>query len=48
MLRILTTVIIALLLAVSCTDQVELSGIDKSNFDTSVRPQDDFLISFNM
>ena len=42
MLKILTTVIIALLLAVSCTDRVELSGIDKSNFDTSVRPQDDF------
>ncbi len=42
MLRILTTVIITLLLAVSCTDQVELSGVDKSNFDTSVRPQDDF------
>ena len=42
MLRIITTVFITLLLAVSCTNQVELSGIDKSNFDTSVRPQDDF------
>ena len=42
MLRILITVIITLLLAVSCTDQVALSGIDKSDFDTSVRPQDDF------
>ncbi|NHZ86093.1 MAG: peptidase M13 [Planctomycetia bacterium] len=40
MLRIVIT--ITLLLAVSCTNQVELSGIDKSNFDTSVRPQDDF------
>jgi predicted metalloendopeptidase len=42
MLKIFTTVIITLLLAVSCTDQVALSGIDKANFDTSVRPQDDF------
>ncbi len=42
MLRIITTIIITLLLAVSCTDQVALSGVDKSNFDTSVRPQDDF------
>ncbi len=38
--RIITTVIITLLLAVSCTDQISLSGIDKSTFDTSVRPQD--------
>jgi len=42
MFRILTTVIVTLLLAVSCTNKVELSGVDKSNFDTSVRPQDDF------
>jgi endothelin-converting enzyme len=42
MLRIITTVILTLLLAVSCTTQVEQSGIDKTNFDTSVRPQDDF------
>ncbi|GAG34805.1 unnamed protein product, partial [marine sediment metagenome] len=42
MLRIIITIIMTLLLAVSCTDQVALSGIDKSNFDTSVRPQDDF------
>ena len=42
MLRILTTVCAVLLLAVSCTNQVELSGVDKSNFDTSVRPQDNF------
>ena len=42
MLRIVTTVIITLLLTVSCTDKVELSGVDKSTFDTSVRPQDDF------
>jgi len=42
MLRLLTTVIITMLLAVSCTNKVELSGIDKSHFDTSVRPQDDF------
>ncbi|MBU0528921.1 M13 family metallopeptidase [bacterium] len=42
MSRILTTAIITLLLGVSCTNQVELSGVDKSNFDTSVRPQDDF------
>lgn len=42
MFRIITIAIITLLLAVSCTDQVALSGIDKSNFDTSVRPQDDF------
>ena len=31
-----------MLFAVSCTNKVELSGIDKSNFDTSIRPQDDF------
>ena len=42
MLRIITTAIITLLLAVSCTDKVTLSGIDKATFDTSVRPQDDF------
>ncbi|NHZ85138.1 MAG: peptidase M13 [Planctomycetia bacterium] len=42
MLKIIITVTITLLLAVSCTNQVELSGVDKSNFDTSIRPQDDF------
>ncbi|MCK4904143.1 MAG: peptidase M13, partial [Candidatus Marinimicrobia bacterium] len=42
MFRIITTAIMTLLLAVSCTDQVALSGIDKSTFDTSVKPQDDF------
>jgi len=42
MYRILTTVIVTLLLAVSCTNKVELSGVDKATFDTSVRPQDDF------
>ena len=42
MLRIITTTILTLLLTVSCTNKVELSGVDKSNFDTSVRPQDDF------
>lgn len=42
MFKIITTTIITLLLTVSCTDQVALSGIDKSTFDTSVRPQDDF------
>ncbi|MFC1536132.1 M13 family metallopeptidase [Candidatus Neomarinimicrobiota bacterium] len=42
MYRILTTVIVALLLAVSCTNKVEFSGVDKSTFDTSVRPQDNF------
>ncbi|MFC1785625.1 peptidase M13, partial [Candidatus Neomarinimicrobiota bacterium] len=42
MLRLFNTVIITLLLTVSCTNKVELSGVDKSNFDTSVRPQDDF------
>ena len=41
MLKIITTTMLALLLAVSCTSKVELSGIDKSTFDTSVRPQDD-------
>ncbi len=33
---------LSMLIFVSCTNQVELSGIDKSTFDTSVRPQDDF------
>ncbi len=42
MLRAITTLVITVLLAFSCTNQVELSGVDKSNFDTSVRPQDDF------
>jgi len=42
MLRFLTIAIITMLFAVSCTNKVELSGIDKSNFDTSIRPQDDF------
>ena len=32
----------ALIFIFGCTNQVELSGVDKSNFDTSVRPQDDF------
>ena len=41
MLRIITTTILTLLFTVSCTNKVELSGIDKSTFDTSVRPQDD-------
>ena len=47
MLRIIITIIMTLLLAVSCTDQVALSGVDKSNFDTSVRPQDDFFQYIN-
>ena len=34
MFRIITTAIITLLLAVSCTNQVELSGVDKADFDT--------------
>lgn len=42
MLRFLTIAIITMLLAISCTNKVELSGVDKSDFDTSVRPQDDF------
>ena len=42
MYRILTTAIVTLLLVVSCTSKVELSGVDKSTFDTSVRPQDNF------
>ncbi len=42
MLRFSTIAIITMLFAVSCTNKVELSGIDKSNFDTSIRPQDDF------
>lgn len=42
MLKTITTTLLTLLLAVSCTSKVELSGIDKSHFDTSVRPQDDF------
>ena len=41
MLKFITTTILTLLMAVSCTSKVELSGIDKSTFDTSIRPQDD-------
>jgi len=42
MLRTILLTAFAMLFLVSCTNQVELSGIDKSQFDTSVRPQDDF------
>lgn len=34
--------ILMILLLTSCENKVELSGIDKSNFDTTIRPQDDF------
>lgn len=47
MLRTLIITTMILMLAVSCTDQVELSGIDKSHFNTSVRPQDDFFDYIN-
>ena len=36
------TIALSAILMFGCTNQVELSGVDKSNFDTSVRPQDDF------
>lgn len=41
MRRLLLIALISLV-AISCTNQDKLSGFKKSNFDTSVRPQDDF------
>jgi len=41
MRRLLLIAIISLV-AISCSNQKPLSGVDTSNFDTTVRPQDDF------
>jgi len=38
----MVTIALSAILMFGCTNQVELSGVDKVNFDTSVRPQDDF------
>jgi putative endopeptidase len=37
----LITIALSAILMLGCTNKVELSGIDKSTFDTSIRPQDD-------
>jgi len=42
MQKIPLSLIITSLFLAACSNQVELSGVDKSSFDTSVRPQDDF------
>ena len=41
MYKLILSVMLSLLMF-GCTNHVELSGIDKAKFDTSVRPQDDF------
>lgn len=42
MLKVLFSALLALLFLASCAKKQMESGIDRSNFDTSVKPQDDF------
>jgi len=42
MLRNFVVLLISLLMIISCSQKQMQSGIDKANFDTTVKPQDDF------
>jgi predicted metalloendopeptidase len=42
MLRLFIVLLVSIILVFSCGQKQLKSGIDKSNFDTSVKPQDDF------
>ena len=42
MLRFFIVLSISILMIVSCGQKQMKSGIDKANFDTSVKPQEDF------
>lgn len=47
MLRFITTIMLSAFFMMSCSQQHLKSGIDKSNFDTSVKPQQDFFTYVN-